>query len=185
MNLVFSRIFWVLILALGFNFSVLEALGATFLKNFNELPYSYQEVTGISYINPDINNFWSVNKTKLLKTGNITEFDSASLHAMYGLASFFCRERINTDSQISNDKRLIHKNIPLEKNFITWSDTEVNFLLSTYSQHFWLRELSADEQVFFKKLTKQLNSHAEFEETAKTLMAICSTFLTAPEFLLN
>lgn len=156
------------------------------IKNFLQIPYSFESATGISQKTPDIAGYYSNQKGKLPQKGFLSEINVPGVLTQMSYGSLFCEKLILSDSKLAPTARWVHKQIDFGQKASDWADAKILSVLQEYSEIFWQRDLEADELGIFRTEFSALRSTFpnNVASNQPLLTSICSVFAGSLNFLI-
>lgn len=156
------------------------------LKTFDQILYSYIVATGVSIDTP-IREYFANIKSRLPRTGDIEEMNSAMLAAATGLAGMICEKMIAQDSNLAPASRRAHKDIDFSLAPSALPEAARLSTFRAYTQLFWLRLPShAEENILLKTFSDAIGAEDTTAEATKKMLKLeCSTVAVSIAALVN
>lgn len=158
------------------------------LKNFRELPASYNEVTGIPLNNPQVDIVLKKVLSQLPLKGVVEEMSSPLILSVTELAGTFCAEMLAVESPKSPAERKLFRDVDFKMGPKQFTPAVTSAVLNELANAFWGRDVEATEMTAFQAIiTETLDgaSPTSATETLNLSKVLCSTFGTSLEFLVD
>ena len=160
---------------------------ANVIKNFRDLPFSYEAVTGVSSKYPEIAQSYNNMYTKFPKYGQLSELSTVFIVSNMAYSSTFCVRMIENDSKLPSDKRWAHYNIDFGGTLSGMSETVKASVIEEYADLFWQRMPDENERAILAQGFQDLASTFpnENKSVKPVLLGVCQMFSNSIAFLLK
>lgn len=146
------------------------------LKNYRQIFASFHRMTGINVRDPEILTLRQNVLSRLPVNGEISEVSSTSVGAFMEVAGGFCKRFIDIDATRPVAQRRAHAKVMFNAGPKSLTAEVQAHTLREYTQIFWQRDPSAEEEEAMRRLFAATTNGAPgtSDETKKVLQVVCS-----------